>query len=83
MCKQLSVHNGFTVQVEPPLFTIEDDVLPNATESQTDPDKKLSTESLSLISVDELLDSVSVVSCSLAECCGFAAFAEIRQKISK
>ncbi|BBG96396.1 hypothetical protein Prudu_005189 [Prunus dulcis] len=50
--------NGTRDMVEPPLFTIEDDVLPNATESQTDPDKKVSMESLSLISVDELLDSV-------------------------
>lgn len=56
---------GFTVQVEPPLFTIDDDALPNASESQTDPDTKLAAESLSLISVNELLDSVSMVSCSL------------------
>lgn len=55
----------FTVQVEPPLFTIDDDALPNASESQTDPDTKLAAESLSLISVNELLDSVSMVSCSL------------------
>lgn len=44
--------------VEPPLFTIDDDALPNASENQTDPDTKLAAESLSLISVNELLDSV-------------------------
>ncbi|KAM5552228.1 protein SEMI-ROLLED LEAF 2 [Rosa sericea] len=44
--------------VEPPMFIIDDDALPNASESQTDPDTKLAAESLSLISVNELLDSV-------------------------
>lgn len=56
---------GFTVQVEPPMFIIDDDALHNASESQTDPNTKLAAESLSLISVNELLDSVSTLSCSL------------------
>lgn len=56
---------GFTVQVEPPMFIIDEDALPNASESQTDTSTKLAAENLSLISVNELLDSLSMVSCSL------------------
>lgn len=61
--KQLSVsvQNDSIVQAEPPLFTIEDDVLANASENQTDPDTNVAVESLSLISIDELLNSVSEV----------------------
>ncbi|PON74225.1 Coatomer beta subunit [Parasponia andersonii] len=44
--------------VEPPLFTTEEDVLSNVFGSQTDPDTKQDPESHSLLSVDELLDSV-------------------------
>ncbi|KAM1503702.1 hypothetical protein ACFX13_029251 [Malus domestica] len=51
--------DGEPDKAEPPLFTIEDDVLANASENQTDPDTKVSVESLSLISIDELLNSVS------------------------
>lgn len=46
-------------KAEPPLFTIGDDALANASENQTDPDTKVAVESLSLISIDELLNSVS------------------------
>ncbi|KAM1401745.1 hypothetical protein ACFX1X_028901 [Malus domestica] len=51
--------DGEPDKAEPPLFTIEDDVLANASENQTDPDTKVAVESLSLISIDELLNSVS------------------------
>ncbi|KAM1158050.1 hypothetical protein FF1_028587 [Malus domestica] len=51
--------DGEPDKAEPPLFTIEDDVLANASENQTEPDTKVAVESLSLISIDELLNSVS------------------------
>ncbi|KAM1263623.1 hypothetical protein ACFX2G_029222 [Malus domestica] len=51
--------DGEPDKAEPPLFTIEDDVLANASENQTDPETKVAVESLSLISIDELLNSVS------------------------
>ncbi|TQD91587.1 hypothetical protein C1H46_022770 [Malus baccata] len=49
--------DGEPDKAEPPLFTIEDDVLANASENQTEPDTKVAVESLSLISIDELLNS--------------------------
>ncbi|XP_068342588.1 protein SEMI-ROLLED LEAF 2-like [Pyrus communis] len=51
--------DGEPDKAEPPLFTIGDDVLADAAENQTDPDTKVAVESLSLISIDELLHSVS------------------------
>ncbi|KAM1555990.1 hypothetical protein PS2_039411 [Malus domestica] len=50
--------DGEPDKAEPPLLTIGDDALPNASENQTDPGTKVAVESLSLISVDQLLDSV-------------------------
>ncbi|KAM1018162.1 hypothetical protein ACFX2C_039817 [Malus domestica] len=50
--------DGEPDKAEPPLFTIGDNALPNASENQTDPGTKVAMESLSLISVDQLLDSV-------------------------
>ncbi|KAL5543379.1 hypothetical protein UlMin_007163 [Ulmus minor] len=51
--------NGSSNEVEPPLFTIEDDTSPNVFENQIIPDTKEAQETSSLLSVDELLDSVS------------------------
>ncbi|XP_070681232.1 uncharacterized protein [Malus domestica] len=51
--------DGEPDKAEPPLFTVGDDALPNASENQTDPGTKVAVECLSLISVDQLLDSVS------------------------
>lgn len=64
------MQNDFIVQAEPPLFTIGDDALPNASENQTDPGTKVAVESLSLISVDQLLDSVSEAAHTLFLVCG-------------
>ncbi|KAM1673916.1 hypothetical protein ACFX2K_040050 [Malus domestica] len=50
--------DGEPDKAEPPLFTVGDDALPNASENQTDPGTKVAVECLSLISVDQLLDSV-------------------------
>ncbi|XP_050385943.1 protein SEMI-ROLLED LEAF 2 isoform X2 [Argentina anserina] len=44
--------------VDPPIFIIDEESLRYASESQTEPDTKLASENLSLISVNELLDSV-------------------------
>ncbi|XP_062114862.1 protein SEMI-ROLLED LEAF 2-like [Humulus lupulus] len=44
--------------VEPPLFTAEEDVLPNVFGNQTDSETKQASENRTLLSVDELLDSV-------------------------
>ena len=46
------------VQVEPPLFTTDDDVLPNAFEMPADSGTQQGMESTILLSVDELLNSV-------------------------
>ena len=46
------------VQVEPPLFTTDDDVLPNAFERPADSGTQQGMESTTLLSVDELLNSV-------------------------
>lgn len=53
----LFVQNGIVLQVELPLFTSEDDVSPNEPPLFTTDTKE--PESPSLLSVDELLDSVS------------------------
>ncbi|CAN6567287.1 unnamed protein product [Malus baccata var. baccata] len=50
--------DGEPDKAEPPLLTIGDDALPNASENQTDTGTKVAVGSLSLISVDQLLDSV-------------------------
>lgn len=47
------------LQDEPPLLIIEDDVLPSAFGSQSDLSTKQAPDSQNLLSVDELLDSVS------------------------
>lgn len=48
------------MQVEPPLFTVDDDdVLPSTLEVQTGLDEHLGLETRNLLSVDELLDAVS------------------------
>ena len=46
------------VQVEPLLFTTDDDVLPNAFERPADSGTQQGMESTILLSVDELLNSV-------------------------
>ena len=53
------MYNVVNVQVEPPLFTVDDDVLPSIVEGQTGPDACLALEPRNLLSVDELLDAVS------------------------
>ncbi|KAK9283316.1 hypothetical protein L1049_011555 [Liquidambar formosana] len=45
-------------EVGPLISTIDDDVLPDAFESHTDPDLQLTLENPSLLSVNQLLDSV-------------------------
>lgn len=52
------VRNCVIFQAEPPLLIIEDDI-PSAFGSQTDLGTKQALESQNLLSVDELLDSVS------------------------
>ncbi|KAL0004002.1 hypothetical protein SO802_011563 [Lithocarpus litseifolius] len=46
------------VQVERPLFTTDDDVLPNAFERPADSGPQQGMESTTLLSVDELLNSI-------------------------
>lgn len=53
------VYNGVNVQVEPSLFTIDDDILPNKFEGQTDPGIELALVNPGLLSVGELLNAVS------------------------
>ena len=70
-------HHGVVLQVEPPLFTIEDDTSPNVFENQIIPDTKEAQETSSLLSVDELLDSVSEIFLFIQ--IGVLIFLEIRQ----
>ncbi|TQE12960.1 hypothetical protein C1H46_001335 [Malus baccata] len=53
--------DGEPDKAEPPLLTIGDDALPNASENQTDTGTKVAVGSLSLISVDQLLDSCEAI----------------------
>lgn len=55
----LLIQNCVILQDEPPLLIIEDDVLPCAFGSQSDLSTKQAPDSQNLLSVDELLDSVS------------------------
>ena len=52
------MYSRVLVQVEPPLFTTDDDVLPNAFERPADSGTQQGMESTTLLSVDELLNSV-------------------------
>uniref|UniRef100_A0A2N9F017 Uncharacterized protein n=1 Tax=Fagus sylvatica TaxID=28930 RepID=A0A2N9F017_FAGSY len=52
--------------VEPPLFSIDDDVLPNAFERATDSGTQQGIESTNLLSVEELLDSVMSLEFAMA-----------------
>ncbi|XWS35528.1 hypothetical protein CRYUN_Cryun20dG0004900 [Craigia yunnanensis] len=54
-----SIDNQSPEKVEPPLFTVDDDVLPSIVEGQTGPDTCLALEPRNLLSVDELLDALS------------------------
>lgn len=56
--EQPSVKDNEPLYEAPPLFTLDDEVLPDAFESCTDPDLQLTLESPSLLSVNQLLDSV-------------------------
>ena len=53
------MYNVVNLQVEPPLFAVDDDVLPSTIEGQTGLDAGLALEPQILLSVDELLDAVS------------------------
>ena len=55
----LFVSLGVLVQVDHPLFTTDDDILPNAFERPADSGTQQGMESTTLLSVDELLNSVS------------------------
>ncbi|EOX96658.1 Uncharacterized protein TCM_005862 [Theobroma cacao] len=56
----IQAYNIVNVQVEPPLFTVDDDdVLPSKFESKTGPDAHLAPELQNFLSVDDLLDAVS------------------------
>ncbi|KAK6261038.1 hypothetical protein SCA6_015512 [Theobroma cacao] len=50
---------GNLSDVEPPLFTVDDDVLPSKFESKTGPDAHLAPELQNFLSVDDLLDALS------------------------
>ncbi|XP_042513279.1 protein SEMI-ROLLED LEAF 2-like isoform X2 [Macadamia integrifolia] len=52
-------------EVRPPILTIDDDTLPEAFECQTDTNLHLGLRSSNLLSVDELLESVSETSCQV------------------
>ncbi|XWS45739.1 hypothetical protein CRYUN_Cryun14cG0005500 [Craigia yunnanensis] len=54
-----SIDNQSSEKVEPPLFTVDDDVLPSKFEGQTGPDACLALKPRNLLSVDELLDALS------------------------
>lgn len=53
------MYNVVNVQAEPPLFTVDDDVLPGTFESQTGPDACLALVPRNFLSVDDLLNAVS------------------------
>ncbi|XVE76738.1 hypothetical protein DITRI_Ditri13aG0005500 [Diplodiscus trichospermus] len=54
-----SIDNQSPEKLEPPLFTIDDDLLPSTFEGQTGPDPFLEVEPRNLLSVDELLEALS------------------------
>ncbi|KAK6285271.1 hypothetical protein POUND7_011450 [Theobroma cacao] len=54
-----SIDNQSPEKVEPPLFTVDDDVLPSKFESKTGPDAHLAPELQNFLSVDDLLDALS------------------------
>ncbi|XVF22936.1 hypothetical protein REPUB_Repub12eG0213800 [Reevesia pubescens] len=54
-----SIDNQSPEKAEPPLFTVEDDILPSTFEGQTGPDTCLALEPQNLLSVDQLLDALS------------------------
>ncbi|XP_075658360.1 uncharacterized protein LOC142628198 [Castanea sativa] len=67
--------------VEPPLFTTDDDVLPNAFERPADSGTQQGMESTTLLSVDELLNSVPEHSLTIIRLNCFATTSRMMHQI--